>query len=175
MEVQYINSSYPYNSAGSFMEYFEGLTYQHVNFIFDGASHFQESAYPSMTTSFYKFGLSDFGNNISYYDHSPSYDGSNHEPCPEEYRRASVNSPSMSNEETVAMNVEWEGNANSTSRENPVDCKLSVLPLMMSIMFCLFSKMDCSFTFEVSFPPLDHEVKCSPLYHQSGLKVIIKP
>ncbi|MBA0736093.1 hypothetical protein Goarm_010565 [Gossypium armourianum] len=134
MEVQYINSSYPYNSAGSFMEYFEGLTYQHVNFIFDGASHLQESAYPSMTTSFYKFGLSDFGNNISYYDHSPSYDGSNHEPCPEEYRRASVNSPSMSNEETVAMNVEWEGNANSTSRENPVDCKLSVLPLMMSIM-----------------------------------------
>ena len=41
MEVQYINSSYPYNSAGSFMEYFEGLTYQHVNFIFDGASHVQ--------------------------------------------------------------------------------------------------------------------------------------
>ncbi|KHG02120.1 E3 ubiquitin ligase BIG BROTHER -like protein [Gossypium arboreum] len=122
MEVQYINSSYPYNSAGSFMEYFEGLTYQHVNFIFDGASHLQESAYPSMTTSFYKFGLSDFGNNISYYDHSPSYDGSNHEPCAEEYRRASVNSPSMSNEETVAMNVEWGGNANSTSRENPVDC-----------------------------------------------------
>lgn len=85
--------------------------------------HLQESAYPSMTTSFYKFGLSDFGNNISYYDHSPSYDGSNHEPCAEEYRRASENSPSMSNEETVAMNVEWEGNANSTSRENPVDCK----------------------------------------------------
>ena len=41
MEVQYINSSYPYNSAGSFMEYFEGLTYQHVNYIFDGASHVQ--------------------------------------------------------------------------------------------------------------------------------------
>lgn len=41
MDVQYMNSSYPYNSAGSFMEYFEGLTYEHVNFIFDGASHVQ--------------------------------------------------------------------------------------------------------------------------------------
>ncbi|KAL4310056.1 hypothetical protein GQ457_01G048840 [Hibiscus cannabinus] len=122
MEVQYINSTYPYNSAGSFMEYFEGLTYQHVNFIFDGASHLQESVYPSMTTSFYKFGLSDFGNNISYYDHSHSYDGGNHELCIEEYRRASENSSSMSNEQTAAMNVEWEGNANTTSRENPVDC-----------------------------------------------------
>lgn len=41
MEVHYLNTSYPYNSAGSFMEYFEGLTYEHVNFIFDGASHVQ--------------------------------------------------------------------------------------------------------------------------------------
>ncbi|EOY32618.1 RING/U-box superfamily protein isoform 3 [Theobroma cacao] len=96
MEVQYINSSYPYNSAGSFMEYFEGLTYQHVNFIFDGASHVQESVYPSMTSSFYKFGLSDSGN-ISYYDHGHNY-------------------------ETAAMNMEWEGNVNTMSRENPVDC-----------------------------------------------------
>lgn len=41
IEVHYYNTSYPYNSAGSFMEYFEGLTYEHVNFIFDGASHDQ--------------------------------------------------------------------------------------------------------------------------------------
>ncbi|XVF47408.1 hypothetical protein PTKIN_Ptkin03bG0106800 [Pterospermum kingtungense] len=90
MEVQYINSSYPYSTAGSFMEYFEGLTYQHVNFIFDGASHVQEIVYPSMTTSFYK--------------------------------RASENFSSMSNEQTPSMNMEWEGNANTNSRENPVDC-----------------------------------------------------
>ncbi|XWS52501.1 hypothetical protein CRYUN_Cryun11dG0075900 [Craigia yunnanensis] len=121
MELQFINSNYPYNSAGSFMEYFEGLTYQHVNFIFDGASHVQESVYPSMTTSFYKFGLSDSGN-ISYYDHGHSYDVSNHELCVDGYRRASENSSSMSNEQTAAMNMEWEGNENITSRENPVDC-----------------------------------------------------
>lgn len=41
MEVHYVNTSYPYSTAGSFMEYFEGLTYDHVNFIFSGASHAQ--------------------------------------------------------------------------------------------------------------------------------------
>lgn len=41
MEVHYINTSYPYSTAGSFMEYVEGLTYDHVNFIFSGASHAQ--------------------------------------------------------------------------------------------------------------------------------------
>ncbi|XVE78870.1 hypothetical protein DITRI_Ditri14bG0012900 [Diplodiscus trichospermus] len=121
MEVQYLNGSYPYNSAGSFMEYFEGLTYQHVNFIFDGASHVQESVYPSMTTNFYKFGSSDSGN-ISYYDQGHSYEVSNQELCIDEYRRASENSSSINNEHTVAMNMEWEGNTNTTSREIPIDC-----------------------------------------------------
>jgi hypothetical protein len=41
MEGHYMNPSYPYNSAGSFIEYFEGLTYDHVNFIFNGGSHAQ--------------------------------------------------------------------------------------------------------------------------------------
>lgn len=35
-----MNNGYPYSTA-SFMEYFEGLTYDHVNFIFSGASHSQ--------------------------------------------------------------------------------------------------------------------------------------
>ncbi|GMN26381.1 hypothetical protein TIFTF001_001290 [Ficus carica] len=44
MEVHhYVNTSYPSNTAGSFMEYFEGLTYEHVNFIFSGASHAQRN------------------------------------------------------------------------------------------------------------------------------------
>lgn len=40
IEVHCMNNSYPYSTA-SFMEYFEGLTYDHVNFIFSGASHSQ--------------------------------------------------------------------------------------------------------------------------------------
>ena len=79
-----------------------------------------------MTTSFYKFGLSDSGN-ISYYDHGHSYDVSNQELCVDGYRRASENSLSMSNEQTAVMNMEWEGNENTISHENPVDCKFSVL------------------------------------------------
>ncbi|KAL4298094.1 hypothetical protein GQ457_12G025930 [Hibiscus cannabinus] len=123
MEVQYINSSYPYNSTGSFMEYFEGLTYQHADFIFDGPSHVQESVIPSTSTSFYKFGLSlcDSGN-ISYCDHGHSYELNNQELCADEYRRAPESSSSMSSEQTEAVNVELEGNASTTSRENPVDC-----------------------------------------------------
>lgn len=44
MDVHYNTISYPYNTAGSFIEYFEGLTYEHVNFIFSGASHAQVPA-----------------------------------------------------------------------------------------------------------------------------------
>ncbi|GLT82195.1 hypothetical protein SLE2022_400890 [Rubroshorea leprosula] len=116
MEVHYVNTSYPYNSAGSFMEYFEGLTYEHVNFIFDGASHVQESIYPSMTTNYYKFGLSDLGS-FSYYDHGHLYELNDCEPRVEEYRRPSM----VSNEHNAAMNVPWEGNANAARRENHVD------------------------------------------------------
>ncbi|KAK8707352.1 hypothetical protein V6N13_058413 [Hibiscus sabdariffa] len=120
MEVQNINSSYPYNSTGSFIEYFEGLTYQHADYIFDGPSHVQESVFPSTTTSFYKFGLYDSGN-ISYCDHGHSYEVNNQELCADEYRRAAESSSSMISEQTEAVNIEWEGNANTTSRENPVD------------------------------------------------------
>ncbi|GLU19362.1 hypothetical protein SLE2022_356170 [Rubroshorea leprosula] len=117
MEAHYVNSSYPYNSAGSFMEYFEGLTYQHVNFIFDGASHLQESIHPSMATSYYKFGLSDSGS-ISYNDHGPVYEVNDCDPGIEEYRMPST----VSNEHNAAMSMQWEGNANPTGRPNHVDC-----------------------------------------------------
>lgn len=122
MEVHYLNTSYPYNSAGSFMEYFEGLTYEHVNFIFDGASHVQQSVYPSMTTSFYKFGASDPGG-ISYYDHAYAYGVNDHEPRIEEYRRplAFENSSTMTNVQTAAVNADWERNT-VTTRESPVEC-----------------------------------------------------
>lgn len=33
-EVHYVNSGLPYSSSGSFMDFFESLTYEHVNFIF---------------------------------------------------------------------------------------------------------------------------------------------
>ncbi|TXG73242.1 hypothetical protein EZV62_001821 [Acer yangbiense] len=121
VEVHYYNTSYPYNSAGSFMEYFEGLTYEHVNFIFDGASHVQESAYPSMNTSFYKFGLSESGN-TSYYDYGHPYEVNYHEPRVDENRRPSDNSSTMNNEQTASVNTVRERNTNTTTHENSVEC-----------------------------------------------------
>lgn len=118
MEVHYVNNNYPYNSAGSFMEYFEGLTYQHVNFIFDGAPHVQQqSAYPPISTNFYKFGPSDYGG-ISYYDPGHFYGMNNCEPRFEGYRRP----PTLSNDHNAPANMPWEGNVNATRREDHVDC-----------------------------------------------------
>ncbi|KAL5152337.1 E3 ubiquitin ligase BIG BROTHER [Glycine soja] len=72
MEVRYNNISYPYSAAGTFIEYVEGLTYEHVNFIFSGASHAQENSYP-LTTNFYKSGLSE-PESTSYYQDSHGYE-----------------------------------------------------------------------------------------------------
>ncbi|KAE8665094.1 RING/U-box superfamily protein isoform 3 [Hibiscus syriacus] len=74
-----------------------------------------------MTTSFYKFGLYD-SDNISYCDHGHSYEVNNQELCADEYRRASESSSLASNEQIAAVTMESEGNANTTSPENPVDC-----------------------------------------------------
>ncbi|KDP22078.1 hypothetical protein JCGZ_25909 [Jatropha curcas] len=121
MEVQYGNASYPYNSAGSFIEYFEGLTYEHVNFIFDVDSHVQESAYPSLNANFYKFGMTQLGGG-SDYGHNHAYEVHDHEPQFDDYRRPPENSSTIADRPTAAVNAEWEGNENMTTQNNPVEC-----------------------------------------------------
>lgn len=74
-----------------------------------------------MTTSYYKFGLSDSGS-FSYYDHGHFYELNACEPRVEEYRRPSI----VSNEHNAAMNAPWEGNANAARRGNHVDCKFQI-------------------------------------------------
>lgn len=39
MEFHYTNSAMPYNSIGSFMDFFGAMTYDHVNYIFADASY----------------------------------------------------------------------------------------------------------------------------------------
>lgn len=41
LEFQFANSGFPYCTTGSIMDFFEGFTYEHVNFIFAGPSHAQ--------------------------------------------------------------------------------------------------------------------------------------
>ncbi|KAE9616576.1 putative transcription factor C2H2 family [Lupinus albus] len=118
MEVHYNSISYPYNTAGSFIEYFEGLTYEHVNFIFSGASHAQESSYPS-TSSFHKFGLSDLDGN-SYYRYGHGYDVNRHESPMDEYRRPSENSLTT-NEQMAAANTQWGENVNTDTQDSSIE------------------------------------------------------
>lgn len=41
MGIHYQNQSTPYNSIGSFVDFFGGLTYEHVNYIFADADYAQ--------------------------------------------------------------------------------------------------------------------------------------
>ncbi|KAL6516283.1 hypothetical protein OROGR_019588 [Orobanche gracilis] len=80
MDVHYQNHSMPFNSIGSFMDFFEGLTYDHVNYIFADANYIEESAYnacPATNTSIYKFAVSEPGS-FSYYEYGNGYVVDNH-------------------------------------------------------------------------------------------------
>ncbi|XP_022148861.1 E3 ubiquitin ligase BIG BROTHER-like isoform X2 [Momordica charantia] len=120
MEVNCMNNSYPYSTAGSFMEYFEGLTYEHVNFIFSGASHSQETVYPSTNSSYYKFGHSDSWSS-SYFD-AQSSEVLGHESTVDEHRRPQDFS-TLPNEQSSG-NRAWEENANPnmSSNTNTMEC-----------------------------------------------------
>ncbi|CAI0412398.1 unnamed protein product [Linum tenue] len=119
MDVHYMETSYPYNSAGSFMEYFQGLTYEHVNFIFDGGCHAQDSSGDS--SNFYKFGTSQPGG-TSYCDPSHSYEVHDHGREIDEYVRPFLSSSQMPLGRTVGRNADWDSHENATAHENPIDC-----------------------------------------------------
>uniref|UniRef100_A0A2P2KCF9 Uncharacterized protein MANES_14G001800 n=1 Tax=Rhizophora mucronata TaxID=61149 RepID=A0A2P2KCF9_RHIMU len=123
MDVHHTNNNYPYpyNSAGSFVEYFRGLTYEHLNFIFDGGLHVQESMYPSVNADFYKFGISQSGI-TSYDDHTHAYEVNDHGPPLDEYRRPLEGCSAMNNEETAVENTEWESSESTITQENAVEC-----------------------------------------------------
>ncbi|KAG6590210.1 E3 ubiquitin-protein ligase BIG BROTHER, partial [Cucurbita argyrosperma subsp. sororia] len=105
--------------AGSFLEYFEGLTYEHVNFIFSDASHSQENVYPPLNSNFYKFGFSDFGS-PTYYNQPQAYRMHDHEPVIYEHRRLENFSTQPNVQSTV--NPEIEEIANTTAFDNHVEC-----------------------------------------------------
>ncbi|KAK4745589.1 hypothetical protein SAY87_011901 [Trapa incisa] len=121
MDIQYVGTNYPYNTSGSFMEYFEGLTYDHVNFIFSGATHGQETVYPSMHTSYYKFGSSEPGN-YSYYDNAHAYEVNGHGQGYYESRRPLVSSPIITDPQPSAVSVEWGGSTNAFLPDNIAEC-----------------------------------------------------
>lgn len=119
-----MNTGSPYRSTGGFMDFFEGLTYEHLNFIFAGASHAQESMYPTMNTNSYKLGLPEPAND-SYYDHVHAYEVNDLGPRVDEYRRPPENTSTMTNEQNAAVNTQWEDNGNTTRHADSVECPRS--------------------------------------------------
>ncbi|XP_047316734.1 E3 ubiquitin-protein ligase BIG BROTHER-like [Impatiens glandulifera] len=121
MELQYVNNSFPYNSAGSFVNFFEGLAYEHVNFIFADAIYSQESMYSNVQASPYKFGLSDPN---SYYDYNNTHMVNDHSSAIlHDYSRHFENPRTISSQHTAPQ---WNGNnASADTNNNNIDCVFS--------------------------------------------------
>ncbi|KAH0746534.1 hypothetical protein KY290_008245 [Solanum tuberosum] len=119
-EIYYTNGAVPYNSIGSFMDFFGGVTYDHVNYIFADPPYAQESLYPSISTNPYKFGYSEAGS-FSYYDYDHEYVVNDHVSGIEEHDRHLEN-PSTATV-NVAANVHREEISGSNSLTNSVECK----------------------------------------------------
>ncbi|XP_051118914.1 E3 ubiquitin-protein ligase BIG BROTHER-like isoform X2 [Andrographis paniculata] len=124
MEVHYQNHPTPYNSIGSFVDFFGGLTYDHVNYIFADANYIQENgynAYPATNTSLYKFAVSEPGS-FSYYEYGNGYVVDNHIPGREEYSEHPQNTSVVADDQAAVSNVHQEGNSVSTSHAHLVEC-----------------------------------------------------
>ncbi|KAK6937116.1 Zinc finger, RING-type [Dillenia turbinata] len=118
MEVHYSGS--PYSSTGSFIDFFEGLTYEHVNFIFSGPSHAQESIYPSMSSNYYKYESFELGDN-AYFDNCVAYEVNDHMPIIEEERRPLENS-TVRNEQILPGGTSSGGTASTNIDADHVEC-----------------------------------------------------
>ncbi|KAL7151843.1 hypothetical protein ABFS83_04G057400 [Erythranthe nasuta] len=122
MEVHYQNHSMPYNSIGSFVDFFGGLTYEHMNYIFADADYVQDNAYnpyPGTNTSLYKFAVSEPGS-FSYYEYGNGYVVDNHIPGSDEYI-GHMNSI-MTDDQATVSHAHNERNSNSTSHARPIEC-----------------------------------------------------
>lgn len=125
MDSHYVGSSTPYNSSGSFMDFFSGLTYDHVNFIFAGSSSMQDCTYSPMSTGYYKFGYSDPGA-TQYYSNNQSYEVYDHMVGVNEYSERHTEYPStMMGERTIAMNQQTERRPSRDVNTTHGDCPRS--------------------------------------------------
>ncbi|KAL6563941.1 hypothetical protein OROHE_005181 [Orobanche hederae] len=122
MDVHYQNHSMPYNSIGSFVDFFGGLTYDHVNYIFADANYIEESnACPATNTSIYKFAVSEPGS-FSYYEYGNGYVVDNHILETDEYSGHLENLSAVADDPTTVLHERHEGNLRSNSHARPVEC-----------------------------------------------------
>ncbi|XP_022858155.1 E3 ubiquitin ligase BIG BROTHER-like isoform X2 [Olea europaea var. sylvestris] len=114
MEVHYQNHAVPYNSIGSFVDFFGGLTSDHVNFISTDAPYAQESSYYAMNTNLYKFAVTELESS-SHYESAHGYVVNDHIQGIDEYSRHLENPPVPADDQATAAHVHEEENLSSSS------------------------------------------------------------
>ncbi|KAL3828178.1 hypothetical protein ACJIZ3_016980 [Penstemon smallii] len=125
MEVYIQNHSMPYNSIGSFEDFFGGLTYDHVNYIFADANYFQENLYPTTNSSLYKFAVSGPGS-FSYYECDHGYMVNSHIPGSNEYSGHLENPAIVVEDQANVSHVHQQGNPSSTSDSGHLECPRNI-------------------------------------------------
>lgn len=110
------------------MDFFEGLTYEHVNYIFSDVTYpqfsMQESTYSTMNTNTYKFAYSEPGN-FSYYNYCDSYAINDETYGNNGFTRQLENTSTMANERSTAVHIQEEGHPTSNSHVDVADCPQS--------------------------------------------------
>lgn len=113
------------------MDFFEGITYEHVNFIFSDVTYPQESIHSTVNTNAYKFAYCEPGS-FSYYDYCEPYAINDEAYGNNGFTRHSENAPTMPNERSASVHMQQDGNSNFNSNaglaancphsnHNPVD------------------------------------------------------
>ncbi|GAB2218374.1 hypothetical protein Droror1_Dr00001595 [Drosera rotundifolia] len=109
----YVDNSAPYYSVGSFMDFFEGFTFDHVNFIFSGGSHMQENGYPPLNMGSYKFGYMEPVCSQYFFD-GQSYWAHESQGTTDDYRMPSSESPATAtNHQTRTVTQQTVANTNT--------------------------------------------------------------
>ncbi|CAA0805783.1 E3 ubiquitin ligase BIG BROTHER [Striga hermonthica] len=110
----------PYNSIGSFVDFFGGLTYDHMNYIFAEANYVEGnaySAYPATNTSLYKFAVSE-PESFSYYEYGNDYVVDN------EYSGHLENLSLVDDDRGTVSHIHQERNSITSAHARPVECKI---------------------------------------------------
>ena len=85
----------------------------------------QETAYPYLNVGYYKFGHSDTGN-TPYFGEEQLYEAYDHAAATNELRGPVEFSSDFTNEQTMTLNQQSEGESNTNAQSRNRECKLSV-------------------------------------------------
>ncbi|KAI3716528.1 hypothetical protein L1987_67465 [Smallanthus sonchifolius] len=92
------------------MDFFEGLTYEHVNFIFSDVTYPQESTQSTINTNAYKFAYFEPGS-FSYYDYCDAYANNDETYGNNGYIRQLDNASTMANERSISVHMQQDGHS----------------------------------------------------------------